>query len=74
MYMLGLYSIYFISFHTDVSANDLLQKLKSGFRVPRPHGCPDILYELMTQCWDANSSLRPTFEYIQVNYMWKLSI
>lgn len=49
---------------TDVS--DLLEKLNDGYRIARPEGCPDVLYELLLQCWDAKDELRPTFEYLQI--------
>nr|XP_039258130.1 tyrosine-protein kinase fyna-like isoform X1 [Styela clava] len=52
--------------NTDISRDEILEKIKGGYRIPRPEHCPEALYELLLQCWDKASELRPTFEYIQI--------
>ena len=39
----------------------LLQKLGSGFRLPRPESCPRQLYQFMLACWREEPARRPTF-------------
>ena len=35
-----------------------------GFRMSKPHDCPDEIYELMLSCWNADPSKRPQFSQI----------
>ncbi|KAL4649062.1 tyrosine-protein kinase FRK [Arapaima gigas] len=46
----------------------VIQKLSTGYRMPCPANCPDILYNIMLDCWKENEVDRPTFETLQ----WKL--
>ena len=39
--------------------------LKTGYRMPCPHDCPEQLYEIMTDCWKDDTTFRPTFEALQ---------
>ncbi|XP_074850965.1 tyrosine-protein kinase JAK2 isoform X2 [Carettochelys insculpta] len=39
----------------------LIELLKSNGRLPRPDGCPDEIYAIMTECWNNNISQRPSF-------------
>ena len=39
----------------------VLEALQQGYRMPRPVGCPDKLYDIMTDCWRENPAYRPTF-------------
>ena len=48
--------------YPDTSEAGVLEKLKQGYRMPRPLGCPDELYKLMIECWKEDASTRPTFE------------
>ena len=41
---------------------DLIQK---GYRMPRPTGCHDKLYDMMLDCWRKEPSERPTFVTLQ---------
>ncbi|ETE58392.1 hypothetical protein L345_15886 [Ophiophagus hannah] len=42
-----------------------MRALERGYRMPRPQGCPQELYEIMMRCWKQKPEDRPTFEYIQ---------
>ena len=46
----------------------VLEALQVGYRMPRPMGCPEQLYEIMKECWKDDAACRPTFETLQ----WKL--
>ena len=36
-------------------------QVAGGFRLPRPNGCHDVIYEVMMSCWDEPDE-RPTFD------------
>uniref|UniRef100_A0A8C9GDW2 Hepatocyte growth factor receptor n=1 Tax=Piliocolobus tephrosceles TaxID=591936 RepID=A0A8C9GDW2_9PRIM len=40
---------------------DLTHFLAQGRRLPQPEYCPDSLYQVMQQCWEADPAARPTF-------------
>ena len=40
----------------------VVEEIERGFRMPRPHNCPDVLHEIMLNCWKKEPSERPTFE------------
>lgn len=44
---------------------EVMRALERGYRMPRPQGCPQELYEIMMRCWKEKPEDRPTFEYIQ---------
>lgn len=44
---------------------EVLEKVQQGYRMPCPRGCPDKLYDIMLDCWQEESSNRPTFETLQ---------
>ena len=43
----------------------VLEALQQGYRMPRPMGCPDKLYDVMLDCWKEEAANRPTFETLQ---------
>uniref|UniRef100_A0A8C0WPK7 Macrophage-stimulating protein receptor n=1 Tax=Castor canadensis TaxID=51338 RepID=A0A8C0WPK7_CASCN len=45
---------------------DLTQFLARGRRLPQPEYCPNSLYQLMQQCWEADPAVRPTFRALVV--------
>nr|XP_002125218.1 tyrosine-protein kinase SRK2 [Ciona intestinalis] len=47
---------------------ETLEQVERGYRMPKLHGCPDQLYEIMLACWDRDREKRPSFETLQ----WKL--
>ncbi|CAL4130029.1 unnamed protein product [Meganyctiphanes norvegica] len=40
---------------------ELIELLPSGYRMPKDQACPQNLYELMIECWNAEPQKRPTF-------------
>ena len=32
---------------------EVLQQLEGGYRMPAPPGCPELLYQIMLDCWKA---------------------
>ncbi|XP_073432080.1 tyrosine-protein kinase FRK [Dendrobates tinctorius] len=51
-----------------MTGRQALEKLDQGYRMPKPFNCPQDLYGIMLECWNANPENRPTFETLQ----WKL--
>ena len=41
---------------------ELISELEQGIRLPKPHLCPTPIAEIMSQCFMANPSDRPSFE------------
>lgn len=35
--------------------------MKEGNVMPKPENCPDIVYDLMKECWSRNPDHRPSF-------------
>jgi fyn-related kinase len=44
---------------------EVLAQVDRGFRMPKPPNCPELLYEVMLHCWDADPLKRPTFDSLQ---------
>ncbi|XP_070556916.1 tyrosine-protein kinase STK-like [Ptychodera flava] len=43
---------------------ETLDRISSGWRMPKPHKCPEALYEVMMKCWEEEPKSRPTFEFL----------
>ncbi|XP_034436056.1 tyrosine-protein kinase Blk [Hippoglossus hippoglossus] len=44
---------------------EVIRSLDSSYRMPRPEGCPEELYNMMMTCWKQAPEERPTFEFLQ---------
>jgi len=55
--------------YADIDDSTILARVMKGYRMSIPLGenifCPQELYKIMCQCWDAKSEQRPTFEYLR---------
>jgi fyn-related kinase len=54
--------------YPETAEAEVLEKLKQGYRMPRPLGCPEELYSLLCDCWKEDADSRPTFDTLH----WKL--
>ncbi|KAG7250538.1 hypothetical protein CRUP_026717 [Coryphaenoides rupestris] len=54
--------------YPNMTNNQVVMKLSTGYRMNCPPRCPNIIYDLMQDCWKAEARNRPTFETLQ----WKL--
>uniref|UniRef100_W5NK23 Tyrosine-protein kinase n=2 Tax=Lepisosteus oculatus TaxID=7918 RepID=W5NK23_LEPOC len=54
--------------YPDMTNQQVVQKLPTGYRMPCPPLCPPVLYDIMLECWKESDFERPTFETLQ----WKL--
>ncbi|GFQ71333.1 tyrosine-protein kinase Src64B [Trichonephila clavata] len=45
---------------------EVIEQVERGYRMPKPSNCecPDSVYSMMLQCWDADPEKRPTFEFL----------
>ena len=43
----------------------VLEAIETGYRMPPPENCPELLYEIMRECWRDDAASRPTFETLQ---------
>lgn len=59
--------------YAGLGAVDLIEQLKKGYRMEKPNGCSDEMYQVMTDCWNANPSLRPTFDELIVRLESKIT-
>ncbi|XP_038066559.1 tyrosine-protein kinase receptor Tie-1-like [Patiria miniata] len=48
--------------YEDTKSKDLLSRLKSGYRMPKPSSCDDEFYNLMLLCWQEDPAHRPHFK------------
>ena len=39
----------------------VMSYVKEGRKMQRPENCPDVLYDMMSECWEAQPNARPTF-------------
>ncbi|XP_070582070.1 tyrosine kinase receptor Cad96Ca-like [Ptychodera flava] len=42
-------------------AKDVIEKLRRGYRIPRPGHCSEDIYKIMIDCWNKNADDRPSF-------------
>nr|XP_039261485.1 proto-oncogene tyrosine-protein kinase ROS-like isoform X1 [Styela clava]XP_039261486.1 proto-oncogene tyrosine-protein kinase ROS-like isoform X1 [Styela clava] len=42
---------------------EVLQYVRNGGRLKKPHDCPDDFYSLMIKCWHNTPTLRPSFSW-----------
>ncbi|KAJ8029116.1 Myoblast growth factor receptor egl-15 [Holothuria leucospilota] len=61
-----LYEIYTLGGtpYRNMDGQDVINKLKEGYRMDKPEECPDDMYTLMLHCWQEKPSSRPTFTSI----------
>ncbi|XP_070493970.1 ephrin type-B receptor 1-B isoform X2 [Chironomus tepperi] len=46
------------------SNQDVIKSIEKGYRLPAPMDCPELLYQLMLDCWQKQRTHRPTFASI----------
>ncbi|ESO85259.1 hypothetical protein LOTGIDRAFT_130675 [Lottia gigantea] len=43
---------------------EVLEKIKGGYRMPKPTDCPEAAFEMVLKCWDEDPENRPSFENV----------
>nr|CDS31125.1 tyrosine protein kinase Abl [Hymenolepis microstoma] len=64
---------YGLSPYPGVELHGVYQLLEKGYRMQRPHGCPESVYSIMLRCWSWEAADRPTFAEIkaELEEMWR---
>ncbi|XP_076020484.1 tyrosine-protein kinase ABL1 isoform X2 [Genypterus blacodes] len=52
---------YGMSPYPGIDLSQVYERLEKDYRMDRPEGCPEKVYELMRDCWRWNPSERPSF-------------
>lgn len=45
----------------DMKGSDAIKLIDAGERLKQPEACPDNIYKIMLDCWNADAQKRPTF-------------
>uniref|UniRef100_H2YTJ8 non-specific protein-tyrosine kinase n=1 Tax=Ciona savignyi TaxID=51511 RepID=H2YTJ8_CIOSA len=53
---------------SDFTNREVIDQIEHGYRMPQLPDCPDSLYAIMLNCWDADPKKRDSFETL----LWKL--
>lgn len=53
--------LYFVG----ISKKNILEEIKSGYRMPAPSKCPQFIYKIMQSCWSEQSEDRPNFKWLK---------
>ncbi|XP_038066572.1 angiopoietin-1 receptor-like [Patiria miniata] len=48
--------------YEDIKSKDLLSRLQSGYRMPKPTNCDNEIHTLMLMCWQEDPDNRPHFK------------
>ena len=51
--------------YSRMTNDEVLVQVKQGYRMPPPPGCPDLLYQIMLDCWKTDPKERPKFEHLK---------
>ncbi|XP_065681819.1 angiopoietin-1 receptor isoform X1 [Hydra vulgaris] len=51
-----------------ITNRQLLNLLKSGYRMEKPDNCGDQMYEIMQKCWNVSPLNRPTFTNLREHF------
>ena len=51
--------------YPEMTNAQVIEETRKGYHMPCPMGCPELLYEIMTDCWRYDPASRPTFETLQ---------
>ncbi|XP_066027769.1 ephrin type-A receptor 4 [Pocillopora verrucosa] len=43
---------------------EVMERVKSGYRLPPPMNCPKVIHQVMLNCWNAERNKRPKFSEI----------
>lgn len=75
MWSFGILKSLMVIFCTLAGLNNtqVLEVVVNGYRMLCPQKCPQLLYEIMRDCWRDNPASRPTFETPYRSTEWKIS-
>ncbi|CAH8488485.1 unnamed protein product [Schistosoma turkestanicum] len=50
--------------YASIDAFEMTTALRTGYRLKKPHNCPDDLWKIIFACWKTNPSTRPTIRQL----------
>lgn len=53
----------------ELDNKDVALKVVNGMRPEQPKNCPDEVFEMMKQCWNAEPEERPSFKELAAAFM-----
>ncbi|XP_022100093.1 uncharacterized protein LOC110984335 isoform X2 [Acanthaster planci] len=56
-----------------MSSQQVIAKVRQGYRLPKPEHCSQDIYEMMASCWTEDPEKRPTFQRLRFNFETMLS-
>lgn len=48
-----------------LNANEVMDFVNEGGRLPKPELCPDTVYDVMNECWHFTQTMRPNFNKLK---------
>lgn len=44
---------------------DVVPRVEKGYKMDCPDGCPEVVYNMMKQCWNLDPAARPSFRMLK---------
>uniref|UniRef100_A0A8C6UJT4 Tyrosine-protein kinase n=1 Tax=Neogobius melanostomus TaxID=47308 RepID=A0A8C6UJT4_9GOBI len=48
-----------------IPLKDVVPRVEKGYKMDCPDGCPEVVYNVMKQCWNIDPTARPTFRQLK---------
>uniref|UniRef100_A0A672F5U5 Tyrosine-protein kinase n=1 Tax=Salarias fasciatus TaxID=181472 RepID=A0A672F5U5_SALFA len=48
-----------------IPLKEVVPRVENGYKMGCPDGCPDVVYNLMTECWNLDPGVRPSFHKLK---------
>ncbi|KAM6936975.1 tyrosine-protein kinase CSK-like [Xenentodon cancila] len=48
-----------------IPLKDVVPRVEKGYKMDCPEGCPEVVYNIMKQCWNLDPSARPSFQMLK---------
>lgn len=53
------------SFFVSQPLKDVVPRVEKGYKMDCPDGCPEVVYNIMKQCWNLDPAARPSFHMLK---------
>uniref|UniRef100_A0A3Q2P8E8 Tyrosine-protein kinase n=1 Tax=Fundulus heteroclitus TaxID=8078 RepID=A0A3Q2P8E8_FUNHE len=48
-----------------IPLKDVVPRVEKGYKMDCPDGCPEVVYNIMKQCWNLDPAARPSFQMLR---------
>ncbi|TNN81984.1 Tyrosine-protein kinase CSK [Liparis tanakae] len=48
-----------------IPLKDVVPRVEKGYKMDCPEGCPEVVYNIMKQCWNLDPAARPSFQMLK---------